>query len=63
MCVDELHTPDHDFIPSLKVVSWEVPKEELPFLVLVVCDGQKTRVAFADVPRDVRKSTTIDSKR
>ena len=58
-----MHTPDYNFIPWLRVITREEPEEELSFLVLVVCDGKKASVAFANVPRGVWKSTTIDSKR
>ena len=63
MFADGLHTPDYNFIFWLGIVTSEEPEEKLPLLILVVCDGQKASVAFADVPRDIGKSTSVDSKR
>ena len=44
-------------------VAWKVPKEELPLLILLVGDWQKTSIAFADVPRGIGQGTVIDGKR
>jgi hypothetical protein len=62
MFADGLHTPDYNFIFWLGIVTSEEPEEKLPLLILVVCDGQKASVAFADVPRDIGKSTSVDSE-
>ena len=63
MFADEMNTPNHDFVSRLRVVTRKIPEEKLSCLILVVGDGQKTCVAFADVPRNIRKSASVDSER
>ena len=63
MFVDGLRTPNHDLVFWLRIVTRKEPEEQLPLLIFIVRDGQKASVAFADVPRDIGKSTSVDSKR
>lgn len=62
MISSKIRTPDHDFVPEIRIVAWEEPEEKLSCLIPIAGHWKKTSIALSHIPSDVWKSAAVDSK-
>jgi len=57
-----LLAPNHDLVSWRRIIAREEPEEELPCLIFLLSDGERTRVTLANIPGNVGESAAIDGE-